>query len=89
MSVTSVEFLGFITVLLTVYWIIPGRFQWVLLLAASSIFYVLNAPMFTLIYIGVSVVMVYYATMYFEKGGKNKNNKPKRKADSFHYPLVL
>ena len=72
MSVTSVEFLGFITVLLTVYWIIPGRFQWVLLLAASSIFYVLNAPMFTLIYIGISVSSVYYATMYFENGGKNK-----------------
>lgn len=72
MSITSVEFLGFIVALLIVYWNIPGKFQWILLLVASSIFYVLNAPVFTLIYIGISVVSVYYATMYFEKDGKNK-----------------
>lgn len=72
MSITSVGFLGFITVLWVVYWNIPRKFQWILLLVASSIFYVLNAPVFTLIYIGISVVSVYYATMYFEKDGKNK-----------------
>ena len=72
MSITSVEFLAFIAVLLILYWNIPGRFQWMLLLTASVIFYVLNAPVYTLIYIGVSIVTVYCATMYFENGSKNK-----------------
>lgn len=72
MSITSVEFIVFIAVLLIIYWNIPGNFQWILLLVASCIFYVLNAPIFTLVYIGISVISVYYATMYFEKGGKNK-----------------
>lgn len=72
MSITSVEFIVFIAVLLIIYWNIPGNFQWILLLVASCIFYVLNAPIFTLVYIGISVLSVYYATLYFEKGGKNK-----------------
>ena len=72
MSITSVEFLALIVVLLILYWNISRRFQWILLLISSVIFYVLNAPVFTLIYIGISVVSVYYATMYFEKDGKNK-----------------
>lgn len=67
MSIISPEFFIFISVLLVVYWNIPGRFQWLLLLVASGIFYILNAPVFTLIYIGISVVTVYFATIYFEK----------------------
>ena len=74
MSITSVGFLVFIAISCVLYWNVPGRFQWVFLLIASSIFYVLNAPIFTLIYIGISIISVYYATMYFEKGGKNKKS---------------
>lgn len=72
MSITSAEFLAFIAVLLVIYWNIPGRYQWVMLLVGSVIFYVLNAPIFTLIYIGISVISVYYATLYFESSGKKK-----------------
>ena len=39
MLFTSYEFLIFAAVLLVVYYLIPGRFQWMLLLAASWIFY--------------------------------------------------
>jgi len=38
MSITSVEFLGFIVALLIVYWNIPGRFQWILLLRVCETF---------------------------------------------------
>ena len=72
MSIVSIEYLFFIAVLFIIYWNIPTKFQWMFLLAASIIFYVFNAPMFTFIYIGISVIMVYMATMYFDKNLKYK-----------------
>lgn len=72
MSVISVEFILFVLVLFFIYWTIPARFQWILLLIASIIFYVLNAPMYTFIYVGCSVILVYFATRYFEINGKYK-----------------
>lgn len=72
MNITSFNFLIFIAVLLVVYWSIPKKLQWIVLLVGSIIFYISNAPLFTFIYIGISVVSVYYATIYFESNGKNK-----------------
>ena len=72
MSIVSIEYLFFIAVLFIAYWNISAKFQWILLLAASIIFYVFNAPMYTLIYIGISVIMVYLATVYFDKDFKHK-----------------
>ena len=72
MSIVSIEYLFFIAVLFIVYWNISARIQWILLLSASIIFYVLNAPVYTLIYIGISVIIVYLATAYFDKGLKHK-----------------
>ena len=39
MFFTSYEFLGFITVLFILYYVIPGKYQWMLLLLASYFFY--------------------------------------------------
>ena len=72
MSIVSIEYLFFIAALFIVYWNIPAKFQWILLLAASIVFYVLNAPVYTFIYIGISVSMVYLSTVYFDKGLKHK-----------------
>ena len=41
MLFTSYEFLGFIIGLILLYYIVPGRFQWMLLLGASYLFYAL------------------------------------------------
>lgn len=74
MSVISVEFILFVIVLFFIYWNIPAKFQWILLLIASVIFYVFNSPAFTLVYVAFSVITVYFATQYFEKSNRHKKH---------------
>lgn len=42
MSFTSYSFLGFASLVLLLYYLIPGKFQWLLLLGASYVFYLWN-----------------------------------------------
>ena len=72
MSIVSIEYLFFIAALFIVYWNISAKFQWILLLTASIIFYTFNAPVYTFIYIGISVILVYLATVYFDTDLKHK-----------------
>lgn len=58
MLFTSYDFLGFILVLFVLYYTIPKKFQWPLLLVFSYIFYYLADPTY-LIYIGITTVTVY------------------------------
>lgn len=58
MLFTSYDFLGFILVLFVLYYIVPKKFQWPLLLGFSYIFYFLADPTY-LIYIGITTVTVY------------------------------
>lgn len=58
MLFTSYEFLGFILVLFLLYYLIPKKYQWMLLLAASYLFYFM-AGAWCLIYIFVTTVTVY------------------------------
>ena len=60
MLFTSYEFLGFLAVLLALYYLIPKRFQWGLLLAASYFFYFFTGPS-NLIYILGTTVTTYLA----------------------------
>ncbi|MCM1187933.1 MAG: MBOAT family protein [bacterium] len=60
MLFTSYEFLGFLAVLLVLYYLIPKRFQWGLLLAASYFFYFFTGPS-NLIYILGTTVTTYLA----------------------------
>ena len=60
MFFTSYEFLGFVTVLLLLYYVIPQRFQWMLLLAFSGFFYYAANPVY-LLYIGTTIVTVWFA----------------------------
>lgn len=66
MSITSVSYIMFVAASLMIYWKLPVRFQWILLLADSLIFYFLNAKAYTLIYIVISVMSVYAAAIYFD-----------------------
>lgn len=58
MLFTSYEFLGFLLGLFLLYYLIPKKYQWMLLLAASYIFYFM-AGAYCLVYILVTTVTVY------------------------------
>ncbi len=60
MLFTSYEFIAFLLILFVVYYLIPKRFQWMLLLAANYIFYFFSGPKF-LIYILTTTVSAYIA----------------------------
>jgi len=60
MLFTSYSFIFFIAVLFAVYYLIPRKYQWMLLLAANYVFYFLAGPKFV-IYILVTTVSTYFA----------------------------
>ena len=55
MLFTSYEFIGFVAVLLLAYYIIPQKFQWMLLLAFSCVFYYVANPIY-LLYIFTTII---------------------------------
>ena len=82
MEITSIEFLLFAAVCIGVYLVLPKKVQWIFLLAASLVFYMASGVGYTLIYVIVSVLSVYLATIFFEKidrteSVKNKNGLKK------------
>ena len=79
MLFTSYEFIGFILILFAAYYLMPGKKQWMLLLAASYLFYFLADPVY-LIYILTTTVTVYLAARHIgriaeEQGAYIKANK--------------
>lgn len=73
MLFTSWEFLLFLAVLFVVYYIIPKRFQWMLLLVANAFFYAC-AGWTGCIYISVTIVSTYFISKHIESI-KNKRDK--------------
>lgn len=66
MFFTSYEFIGFIIVLFFLYYIVPKKCQWPLLLLASYIFYFLAGPTY-LIYIFITTVTTYLLSRLIEQ----------------------
>ena len=66
MSLTSIQFLLFLSVLVVLYYLIPKRFQWILLLFASLIFYCF-AGIQHAIYILITATSTYAATRWMQK----------------------
>ncbi len=62
MLFTSYGFLGFAAVLLLLYYLLPKRHQWKLLLAASLVFYLLGGA-WAIVYILATAVSVWYAAL--------------------------
>lgn len=56
MLFTSYGFLGFFIVLFLLYYMIPGKYQWMLLLAASWLFYCFASPKYLPYLLGVTVL---------------------------------
>lgn len=67
MEITSFTFFVLVGASLLIYWRLPARHQWKLLLADSLIFYFANATWYTFAYVIVSVVSVYGAARYFAR----------------------
>ncbi len=71
MLFTSYGFLGFVAVVLVLYYVLPRKYQWGLLLAASYIFYFFAGPVY-LLYIFVTTVTIYFAAC---KIGQNEETQ--------------
>ncbi len=93
MSITSFGFLVFVTVSLFIYWKLPGKYQWILLLLDSVAFFLLNAATYTIIYLIISIVSVYYASNFFKKtdqiDGLSYEQKTKKKKPVLIFAIVL
>ncbi len=66
-GVTSISFLLFFAVLFLVYYGLPGKLRWGVLLAGSLFFYTACAVPYTIVYLLASVLTVYPAARYFAK----------------------
>lgn len=73
MELTSFFFVIFIAVILFVYWILPGKYQWIWLLLGSIVFYCLYTRIYTLVYLIASIISVYLCSTHFD--GKTEKTK--------------
>ena len=72
MLFNSLHFLLFFVLVTWLYFTIPKKFRWVLLLSSSCYFYMAFVPVYILI-LGFTIVIDYFAGIYIEKSiGKNR-----------------
>ncbi len=71
MALTSLTFLLFLLVLLPVYFLVPKRLQWVVLLCASVIFY-LSCGIGSAVYILITSLSIYFASLRIDNLRKQK-----------------
>ena len=71
MSITSFCFILFFFLLLVVYYAVPGRLQWLVLLAASTVFYLLSSPA-GFLYVLITALSCYAAVRRMEALGDER-----------------
>jgi alginate O-acetyltransferase complex protein AlgI len=73
MLFNSIDFLIFFAIVTTAYFVLPHKYRWFLLLAASCWFYMAFVPIYIFI-LGFTIVVDYFAGIYLEKfeGKKRK-----------------
>lgn len=67
MDITSLYFLLLLTVGVTIYYLVPGKWQWMWLLLLSVAFYYYAAVPYTIIYLLISTLAAYVSTMQMQK----------------------
>lgn len=72
MSLVSLSFIIFLIVLAFLYYLLPGKWQWVILLCGSLCFYTLVGTPYTLAYVLVSTLSAYASTYLMDKNPQNK-----------------
>ncbi len=70
MTITSLSFLIFIIIAAGVYYITPGKVQWITLLILSAAFYCFAAAPYTIVFLILSALSAYIAGIISEKEGK-------------------
>ena len=65
MLFTSIEFVAFMAALFLLYYIVPKKWQWPLLLVASLFFYWCADPMY-LVFVGVTIASTYGVSLWLE-----------------------
>src|SRR5690242_11717349 len=73
MVFNSLAFVAFFIVVTTLFFILPHKYRWALLLAASCYFYMYFVPVYILI-LGFTIVVDYFAGIYIAKS-KGKRRK--------------
>ncbi|MCR5426543.1 MAG: hypothetical protein K6E81_06920 [Lachnospiraceae bacterium] len=89
MVITSLQFLIFTAVSLLIYWKLPKRFQWMLLLADSLVFYFVNCRAYTFLYVIGAVGAVYAATCVFVRTRAKGAGEEERSQRARKVALVL
>lgn len=79
MEITSFQFFVMVGISLLVYWLVPHRYQWLVLLFDSLVFYFANATWYTFLYVCVSVGTTHAATLYFARAGQGAAAQKKKK----------
>ncbi len=63
MLFNTIEFLFFMPILFLAYYIVPKRFQWIILLFFSIVFYLFSVPVFILYVLG-TIVTTYFGALF-------------------------
>jgi alginate O-acetyltransferase complex protein AlgI len=71
MLFNSIHFILFFILIVTLYYSIPYKYRWFLLLSASCYFYMAFIPVYILI-LGFTIVIDYWAGIFLEKTGGDK-----------------
>ena len=66
MSITSLAFVAFAAVLAAAYYLVPKRFQWVVLLLFSAVFYLMSGPKHG-VYILVTALSAYACALWMAR----------------------
>ena len=66
MAFNSLAFVAFFLIVTVLFFVLPQRFRWALLLAASCFFYMYFIPIYILI-LGFTIVVDYFAGIYILK----------------------
>ncbi len=74
MLFNSVEFLFFFPIVTLLFFLLPHKFRWSLLLTASCFFYMFFKPVYILI-LAFTIVVDYFAGLYIEKAKEKKHRK--------------
>lgn len=74
MNFDSIAFAVFLPVVFLIYWIIPQKYRWSFLLAASYYFYMSWNPKYVVLILGTTVVS-YFAAIWLEKANDKKKKK--------------
>lgn len=75
MNITSFSFLCFFAVLLVLYYLIPKRAQWGLLLAASIGYFCMSGKPWLMVYPVITIIFIYGGALYIYKVEEQKKKR--------------